>query len=264
MGHMSAKIDHVTRLYLEGIRDGNPRQAITAYSGDRYTQHSTGVADGIEGFLAFFEPFMKRNPKREIEIVRAIEDGRHVFVHAYQRLNDGESEWVTTDLFDTDGQDLIVEHWDTITPFAHESVNGHTQVDGATDITDLDHTEENKKIVRAFLETMIRGGGALDRLPDFLSSESYVQHNPEIADGIDGLVDFSVRSLAAGTAMTYDEIVHLVGQGNFVATYSRAARGGEAYAAFDLFRLAGGRIVEHWDNWEKIAPPEDWNNSGKF
>lgn len=58
-----------------GIRDGDARRAVQAYTGARYIQHSTGVADGVEGFLSFFEPFMQRNPKREIEIVRAIEDG---------------------------------------------------------------------------------------------------------------------------------------------------------------------------------------------
>lgn len=260
---MTIRMDNVRRLYLEGIRDGNAKQAITAYSGPRYTQHSTGVADGIEGFLAFFEPFMQRNPKREIEIVRGIEDGRYVFVHAYQRLNDGESEWVTTDLFDTDDDGMIIEHWDTITPFVHSSVNGHTQTDGATEITDLELTDTNKQIVRAFFDTVVLGHG-LDRLTEFISPERYIQHNPEVADGIDGFIDFMTRTTAAGRAMAYDEVVNLVGQGNFVTTYARASIGAAPYAAFDIFRLAEGRIVEHWDNWEKVAPPEEWNNSGKF
>ncbi len=60
----SRKVDHAHRLYLEGIRDGDARRAVHAYTGDRYTQHSTGVRDGAEGFLAFFEPFLERNPKR--------------------------------------------------------------------------------------------------------------------------------------------------------------------------------------------------------
>ncbi|MGI9646057.1 MAG: hypothetical protein ACR2O6_12195 [Ilumatobacteraceae bacterium] len=47
----------------------------------------------VEGFVAFFEPFIANNPKRDIRIVRALEDGNHVFVHAYQSLNDGEAEW---------------------------------------------------------------------------------------------------------------------------------------------------------------------------
>lgn len=261
---MSAKIDNVRRLYLEGIRDGFARRAVEAYTGDRYTQHSTGVADGVDGFLAFFEPFMVRNPKREIEIVRAIEDGSYVFVHAYQRLNDGESEWVTTDLFDTDENDLIIEHWDTIAALVHESVNGHTQIDGEAEVTDLDRTEENKGIVAAFFETVVQGEGGLDRLGEFISAQTYVQHNPEVADGIAGFVDFARGAAAAGAQMRYDEVVSLIGQGNFVVTYSRVTKSADSHAVFDIFRLHDGRIVEHWDNWEKIAPPEEWNNSGKF
>jgi len=62
------KLDHATRLYMEGIRDGNVRHAVETHTGDRYTQHSTGVADGVEGFVAFFEPFMERNPVRDIQV----------------------------------------------------------------------------------------------------------------------------------------------------------------------------------------------------
>ncbi|MGH9896232.1 MAG: nuclear transport factor 2 family protein, partial [bacterium] len=98
---MGRKLDNAVGLYLDGIRDGNVREAVRKYTGERSTQHSTGVRDGAEGFIEFFEPFLERNPDRDIRIVRAFEDGRHVFVQAYQSLNGGQSKWVTTDLFDT-------------------------------------------------------------------------------------------------------------------------------------------------------------------
>ena len=132
------------RSLPRGIRDGNVRGAVEAYTGDRYTQHSTGVADGVEGFVEFFEPFVANNPARDIQLVRSIVDGNHVFVHAYQDINDGQARWVTTDLFDTDVDDRIVEHWDVIAPFVDQSINGHTQVDGTTEIVDEDRTEQNK------------------------------------------------------------------------------------------------------------------------
>jgi len=246
---MSRKLDNVRRLYLEGIRDGHARRAVEACTGDRYTQHSTGVADGVEGFVAFFEPFLARNPIREIEIVRAIEDGPHVFVHAHQRLNGGESEWVTADLFDTDADDLIVEHWDTITPFVPGPAGGPGPIDGQVEVTDLERTSANKAVVAAFVETVL-AGGRRRRRGEFVSAPTYVEHG---------------RATPAGDAPArYEEIRHLVGQGNFVVTYSRVAGGGGPYAAFDIFRLDGGLIVEHWDNWEKVAPPGEWNNSGKF
>jgi predicted SnoaL-like aldol condensation-catalyzing enzyme len=36
-------------------------------------------------------------------------------------------------------------------------------------------------------------------------------------------------------------------------------------AFYDLFRLANGKIAEHWDTTEKIAPRNKWkNDNGKF
>lgn len=43
------------------------------------------------------------NPVRDIELVRSFVDGRFVFIQAAQSLNNGEARWVTTDLFDPDG-----------------------------------------------------------------------------------------------------------------------------------------------------------------
>lgn len=54
---MGQKLENAKALYLEGIRDGNARAAVTKYTGARYTQHSTGVRDGVEGFVEFFEPY---------------------------------------------------------------------------------------------------------------------------------------------------------------------------------------------------------------
>ncbi|MEA1904048.1 MAG: nuclear transport factor 2 family protein, partial [Actinomycetota bacterium] len=81
---MNRKLANATALYMEGIRDGRVRAAVAAYTGDRYTQHSTGVADGVEGFVAFFEPFVERTPVRDIRVIRSIVDGDFVFVQVYQ------------------------------------------------------------------------------------------------------------------------------------------------------------------------------------
>jgi predicted SnoaL-like aldol condensation-catalyzing enzyme len=126
-GSMSAKLDNAVGLYLEGIRDGRAAPALEKYVGGRYTQHSTGVADGKEGFLAFFTPFLATRPDRDIRIVRAFEDGPYVFVHVYQSLDGGATEWVTTDLFDTDVNDKIVERWDVISAFTGANPSGHTR-----------------------------------------------------------------------------------------------------------------------------------------
>ena len=51
---MGKRLDNATALYVEGINDGNFVAAINKYAGDRYTQHSTPVKDGKDGFIEFF------------------------------------------------------------------------------------------------------------------------------------------------------------------------------------------------------------------
>jgi predicted SnoaL-like aldol condensation-catalyzing enzyme len=258
---VSRKINNASGLYLEGIRDGNAREAVTKYTGARYTQHSTGVRDGVEGFVEFFEPFIERNPIRDIRLIRALEDGQHVFVHAYQSLNNGEAEWVTMDFFDTDEDDKIIEHWDVITEFASSTPSGHTSIDGPADVTDFGKTQENKALVRAMVEDVLMDGGNANNIDDYISADQYIQHNKEVPDGLE---HFKPLAMAQSKPLIYDEIVLLVGQGNFVATLCRARWEGHPFAQADLFRIEGGLIVEHWDTAEPIGPDSEWVNSGKF
>ena len=252
------RLANAKALYMQGIAEGEPKEAVEAYTGDRYTQHSTGVKDGHEGFIEFFTDFAERNPKRDIQIVRGWEDGRYVFIHAFQSLNDGEHKYVTTDFFDTDEDGKIVEHWDVISEFKGLNPSGRTQVDGAIEITDLDRTEENKAIVKEMLENTLFPGARPDRLEDYFAEE-YLQHNPNVGDGL-GVP----RNLAQGEnrQLTYNEIVLLVGSGNFVAVFCKADWEGNPLAQVDILRLEDGKIVEHWDN---VEPATDSDvNSGKF
>ena len=258
---MSQKIENAKGLYLEGIRDGNLVEALDKYTGDRYTQHSTGVGDNKEGFAAFFIPFIKRNPVRDIQVVRAIEDGRYVFVHVYQSLNNGAAKWVTADLFDTDDDDRMIEHWDVIAPYVEETASGRTMVDGPTEVEDLDKTGENKTIVRAFVDDVLIGG-KFDKVTDYISTEQYDQHSPEVEDGLAGIQKHMATIGQRGGK--YVKVHHLIGQGNFVVIFSHAQKDGGDWAYFDIFRLKDSKIVEHWDVQERILPKDQWNNSGKF
>lgn len=250
--------DHAIDLYMTAIRDGRAREALDANIGERYIQHSTGVKDGKEGFLEFFQPFLERNPVREMEVIRALQDGSKVFLHVSQNLNDGEAKWVTADFFESDENGKIIEHWDVIAPFRISERSGHSNVDGERTLKDIEKTEENKSLVADFVEKVLVGGQVAE-LSRYVSDDGYVEHAPDFEDGI-AAVDSRLRS----GALRYDALFMLVGEGNFVATLCRASSDGQPVCQADVFRVHAGTIVEHWGDREAIPPKAEWANSGKF
>jgi predicted SnoaL-like aldol condensation-catalyzing enzyme len=84
----------------------------------------------------------------------------------------------------------------------------------------------------------------------------FVQHDPNIADGLAGL-----RRYAADIAASLRpkiEIYRTLEDGDLVLLHSKyqGLNGQPApLAAFDLFRFKDGKIVEHWGGQEPEAPP---------
>ncbi len=255
----AARCDNALGLYLHTLRDGHPRDAASAFVGTRLVQHRTGVRDGVAGFVEFFEPFVERAPVRHVRVVRSFVDGRYVFVHAFQNLDNGGSEWVTTDFFGTDADDLVVEQWGVVAPFSGHTEAGRTAIDGPTEICDLEHTDDNKALVRKMIKKVLMPGGKGSKAQKYFSDD-YVRHADELTDGVPSFHDLGTP----GDRLVYDDIVLVVGEGNFVATLCSVRRGGVLCAQVDVFRVVQGLIVEHWANSETVAPKDQWVNSGPF
>ena len=254
---MGQRLDNARALYIEAIGEGNYVEAINSYAGARYTQHSTPVKDGKEGFIEFFADFTERNPIRDIEIIRAFEDGPWVFLHVVQTLNGGEFRYVTADIFDTDDDAKLIEHWDIIDEISDTTASGRSQVDGPIEISDFDQTEANKQLVTRFVNEVLVAAD-YGRLSEFVD-EDIAQHNPEIADGIAALGAYMAES-----AMRYIDVHNVVGSGNFVAVLAESEFDGKRHAVIDLCRVEAAKIIEHWDVIEEITPEHTWVNSGKF
>lgn len=203
--------DNAIAIYEIGIRDGDPHGAM-ARTGERYTQHSTGVPDGQRGFLAFFDEFLQRNPVRDIEIVRALQDGPLVFLQAYQSLNGGQARWVTADIFDSDAAGKIIEHWDVIEAYQASNPAGRSSVDGPTDVLDAASTEANRERVESLYARHLIPAQA-DGV-DALIDADLAQHGSLLSDGRDAFV---ATWAGPGAAWTFDEAVRVVAEGNFVA-----------------------------------------------
>lgn len=228
---------------------------------EKYIQHNLDVADGLAGFGAV----MQNAPPQGFgaDVKRIFTDGDYVVAHTEYEFFGPKAGF---DVFRfEDG--LIVEHWDNLSPVMPPNPSGRTQFDGATEIRDLDMTEANKAVVEGFIEDVLIGGKT-DTVTNYVSTETYIQHNSAVADGLDGLGEALAYFAANDMVMIYDQTHKILGQGNFVLAMSEGKFGpapGEHVAYYDLFRLENGKIVEHWDVIQGIPLQSEWKNqNGKF
>lgn len=193
--------------------------------------------------------------------VRAFQDGDFVFTHTDY---DFFGPKIGFDVFRFDNG-RIVEHWDNLQDKpGRPNPSGRTMIDGPTEAVDLDRTEANKATARAFVDDILVGG-RMDRLTRYFDGDNYLQHNPAIADGLSGLGAALEAMAKAGVTMKYERVHKVLGEGSFVLAVSEGSFGGKHVAFYDLFRLSDGKIVEHWDTIEPIAPRAQWKNAnGKF
>ena len=157
-----------------------------------------------------------------------------------------------------------VEHWDNIQERQGPNASGHSMVGGPTEATDLEMTEENRARVRSFVETVLIGGDT-GRLTEFVDETTYTEHNPHLEDSVAAVRSTLEAEGTDGRRIDYQRIHRVLAEGNFVLAQCEGHRDGIHCAFFDLYRLDSGKIVEHWDTTEKIAPRSEWkNNNGKF
>jgi predicted SnoaL-like aldol condensation-catalyzing enzyme len=226
-----------------------------------YIQHNVGVPTGAEPIIGFIPALQESGISCTIH--RVISEGDLVVLHGtYENAQAfGGDILVAFDVFRVaDGR--VAEHWDNLQPLVTETASGHGMTDGATDIQDMDKTVSNKALIEGFVREVLQGH-APERVTDYISTTNYIQHNPLVADGLDGLGAAMQAFAEAGQAMTYARTPVIVAEGNFVFTASEGKLGEVPTAFFDLFRIEDGKIVEHWDTLSTI--PDDMPHSnGKF
>jgi predicted SnoaL-like aldol condensation-catalyzing enzyme len=224
----------------------------------KYIQHNPQTHEGSEGLAALFKRLSKTEPK--VNMVRGFEDGEFVFA---QMEYDFSSRKICFEVFRfEEGQ--AVEHWDNIQERIGPNQSGHSMVDGPIEAVDFELTESNRALVRSFVETVLVEG-QLDRLTDFIDEDNYTEHNPRLGDSVSVLRSALEASDGRGRCIDYHRIHRVLAEGNFVLCVSEGKFGGVHSSFYDLFQLANGKVVEHWDTTEKIAPRNEWkNDNGKF
>ena len=137
-------------------------------------------------------------------------------------------------------------------------------VDGPTEAVDLECTVANRDLVRSFVENILISH-RLEEMASYFDGTEFIQHSPEIADGVPALRS-ALEATSDGTKATvYHRLHRTLAQGNFVLAVSEGALRGTHTAFYDLFRVSGGKLAEHWDTIEAVPPSGEWkNDNGKF
>jgi predicted SnoaL-like aldol condensation-catalyzing enzyme len=245
------------RALLMSIETGDPGP-VAVVDEEKYIQHNPQTHEGSEGLAALFERLSKTSPK--VNIARAFEDGDFVFAHTeydFAKRNIGFEVF----RFEN-GQ--AVEHWDNIQERLGPNPSGRDMVEGPTVSTDHELTENNRAIVSSFVETVLVAG-QIDKLAEFIDGDDYREHNPRLSDGISTLRSALEAHDDEHGIIDYHRVHRVLAEGDFVLCVSEGSLGGVHSAFYDLFRVSGAKIVEHWDTTEKVAHRDEWkNNNGKF
>lgn len=255
MVQKASRRDLIQKL-LKGIETGDAIAAAVVNEA-KYIQHNPQTHEGSEGLAALFARLSKTKPR--VTFVRVFEDGNFAFAH---NEYDFASLRVAFEVFRFENE-RAVEHWDNIQPMRGPNLSGRGMLDGSAEIADLELTEVNRAFVRDFVEEVLLQR-KLDQLEAYLN-DGLMQHNPEIADGIPSLRSSLEATTGGIPAIQYDTLHRVLAEGNFVLCMSEGRFRGVHSSFFDLFRVAGGEIIEHWDTIEAIVPRSEWKNeNGKF
>ncbi|MEL7003037.1 MAG: hypothetical protein AAFN93_09925, partial [Bacteroidota bacterium] len=228
---------------------------------DDYIQHNPLVPTGLEPVLGLLPALKDAN--FEFITHRFIQDGDLVLTHNFGNNAQvfGSDQVVTFDLWRVqDGR--IAEHWDAIIPYYPEIASGRTQIDGPTEVTDLDKTAENKALISQFMKDILMGENP-NKITDYINANHYHQHNPQIKDGLEGLMETIQELTRQNNMFQYHKVHRVIGEGNFVLAQSEGAWSGKPQVFYDLFRIQGGQLVEHWDVIQEI-PAEMAHQNGMF
>ena len=131
-------------------------------------------------------------------------------------------------------------------------------------------TEELEKfeVVVGFLQAL--KSGDLNRINSDYGDHPYVQHNPTMENGMEGVLS-EAKGMAAQFPNFFIDTKHVYLDGDFVIIQAHFApfkehRGDDTKGvnAIDVWKVVDGKIMEHWDALQPLNGSERKNNNGIF
>jgi predicted SnoaL-like aldol condensation-catalyzing enzyme len=110
--------------FLRLTASGRVREAYTNHVGAAFRHHNPFFAGDAQALMTGMEENARQNPNKQLDILRALEDGDFVAVHSRVRQNPGDRGAALAHIFRFEG-DRIAELWDIGQPVPAESANAN-------------------------------------------------------------------------------------------------------------------------------------------
>jgi predicted SnoaL-like aldol condensation-catalyzing enzyme len=254
-----------------GVVNGGHVELADELLAEDYIQHSPVLPTGRAAFKTIFSAVPRRDEIPELvepPLVAMVAEGPLVVMALVETLPepDGSGSYTTThfNLFRIENGRLA-EHWHSVQTepgpdVAPPGQGGPQPVTGRLGVdqyallkSSSPELAANKRLVFDVWRQIVDAGH--EELADLYIDADFIEHNPNGAPGRAGFrayfaerddlpIETSVRSPVVAM-LAEDDLVVLVS----MQEHPHPIREGETYTTtwFDMFRVADGRLVEHWD-----------------
>lgn len=235
------------RMYFGAVNEYN-EATVSQMVDENYIQHNPFVATGRSAFLSLL-PKLKQYQSK-IKNIRMLSDDSYIVMHHMWRNATpfGSDHMVAFHIIRFNNRGLIAEHWNVSMPNTASNPSGRSLIDGKTEIVDLDKTKINKDLVSNLMNQLIKNENFKKIISNYFSLDFH-QHHPLIGDGVKNLVN-ALESKRI--KLQYQKLHRVFGEGNFVLAISEAYYQDKLSAIYDLFRIGGEKVVEHWVVYQDI------------
>ncbi len=108
----------------------------------------------------------------------------------------------------------------------------------------------NKKLVTDFYQKIF-GDKDFTNIDHYLLP-TYIQHNPNVADGAEAF-ETAVKAWLKGAPKTKIDVQHIGAEGDLVFLHVKnVLPDGKLQSVIDIFRIQDKKIAEHWDVHETV------------
>lgn len=127
----------------------------------------------------------------------------------------------------------------------------------ANSYADTPKSEQSKaeQIVVEFYQHVFEQRGDVKAIAEKHLHPEYIQHNPYVATGREAFVKAIGMWIKSWPETQVMKIKRVITDGDFVVLHVHSydtAKDEKGKAGVDIFRVEDGKIIEHWDVWQKI------------